>query len=265
VVSMTKPDRNPDDARMSLGDHLDELRRRIIYMLVGLAVTTAACLVFAPELIAFLKRPYADVMLQLGLEPNLAVLDVSAGLTNYLKVSFYAGIVLAAPWLFYQLWAFISAGLYEREKRYVRLAAPLCAGLFVTGAMFFVLLVARQVLFYLLSLSRWLGMVPVITFENHINFMTRMMLVFGLAFQTPVLILGLATTGLLTLKMLHHYRKHVVVVILVLAAVLTPPDPFSQIALAIPMWLLYEFGVGLSYLLVFRRRNRSRAESESRI
>ena len=240
---------------MSLGEHLEELRRRIIYALAGLTAGTAICLYFAPVIIDVLKEPYVEVMKGLGLKGDLAVLDVTAGLTNYLKVSVYAGIVLASPWIVYQLWMFVSAGLHQKEKRYVLLVVPFCALLFVGGVAFFLLVVAESVLRFLLELSKWLGMVPMITFENHIGFMTRLMVVFGLAFQTPLVILTLAATNLVSLKMLHRYRRHVIVVILIVAALSTPPDPFSQLALAIPIWLLYELGVVLVYLL--KRKEKS--------
>ena len=245
----------PDEKRMSVGEHLAELRRRIIYVLVAMTVSTGLGLFFAPRIISLFKRPYVKVMEALGLAPDLAVLDVTEGLVSYLKIALYAGLVLAAPFIFYQVWAFVASGLYDREKRYTRTAAPLCSVLFVGGAMFFLLVVAQRVLYFLLALAKWLGMVPMITFPNFMGFMMRMMVVFGLAFQTPLVILVLGATGLVSVRGLNHYRKHVIVVILALAAMFTPPDPFSQIALGLPMWGLYELGVLLVYLFVRKRRN----------
>jgi Tat protein translocase TatC len=238
---------------MSVGEHLEELRRRIIYVLLGMAVSTGLSLVFAPRIISLLKIPYVNVMERLGLEPNLAVLDVAGGLVSYLKIALYAGLILAAPFILYQVWAFVSVGLYEREKRYVRRSVPFSSVLFVGGVAFFLLVVAQRVLYFLLALAKWLGMVPVITFPNFMSFMMRMMVVFGLAFQTPLAILVLGMTGLVSARALNRYRKHVIVTILALAAMLTPPDPFSQIALGLPMWGLYELGVLLVYLFVRKR------------
>lgn len=252
-------DQQSDEKRMSVGGHLDELRKRLIYIIVASVVSTMGCLYFAPHIIAFLKRPYVSVMTRLGLEPNLAVLDVAAGLANYIKVAFFAGIVIAFPFIFYHVWAFISVGLYRREKHYARLAVPFCTLLFAGGALFFVLVVAERVLYFLLALTVWLGMVPIITFENFLSFMLRMMVVFALAFQSPLVILILVAMGVVTTKTLNRYRRHVIVAILILAALFTPPDPVSQLALAVPMWLLYELGLILAYLLVTRRR-RKRAD-----
>lgn len=245
---------------MSIGEHLEELRRRIIYSLVGVALAMSAGLLLTPRIIEFLKAPYVEQMEAIGQEPNLIVLQVTDGLVNYLRVALYSAIVIASPWVFYQLWMFVVAGLREKEKRYVRRVVPFCSLLFLSGAAFFVLLIADQVLHYLLQMCLWVGTVPMITFENYISFMLRMMVVFGVAFQTPLVILILALIGLVSIRTLNHYRRHAIVVILILAAVFTPPDPFSQVALAVPMWVLYELGVLLAYLAIRARSRRSNIE-----
>ena len=226
---MPETDERHKEARMTVGEHLEELRRRIFYALLGLVAGMVVGLIFARDLIALLKGPYIRVMDKLGLEGDLVVLQATSGLTNYLKVAFYAGLVLGSPWIFYQLWMFVGTGLREREKRYVRWAIPFSTLLFVGGAAFFLWVVSERILHYLLKLTVWLGMNPMVTFENHVSFMLRMMVVFALAFQTPL-------------------------VILILVWMFTPPDPFSMVALAVPMWLLYELGVLLAYLLVGRKR-----------
>ena len=244
---------------MSLGDHLEELRRRIIYALIGLVVGVAAALCFAPYVIAALKRPYVAVMQRYpDLKPDLTALALTTAFTMYMKVALYAGLVVASPWVFYQLWMFVSAGLYSKEKRYVVLAVPFSAALFVGGAVFFLAIVSEPVLHFLIGLSIWLDLVPMITFENYIHFMTGMMVVFGLCFQTPLVILLLGAIGVVTTKTLNRYRRHVIVAIFILAAVFTSPSPVDQIAMAIPMWLLYELGVLLLYLL--SRKKKQHAE-----
>ncbi len=246
-----------DEKRMSLGEHLEELRRRVIYTLLGLFLAGIICLLLAPQLIAILKRPYLAVMKELDLPGQLVVLDVTSGLVNYLKVALYAGIVLASPWIFYQLWAFVALGLYEKEKRYVRLAAPFSTLLFVGGAGFFWAVVAERILYFLLALTNWLGMTPLITFQSHVNFMMRLMVVFGVAFQMPLAILILGATHLVSMEAFRRYRRGVIVGILIVAAMFTPPDPFSQMVLAVPLWVLYEVGVLLVYLFT-RKQKQSR-------
>jgi len=239
---------------MSLAEHLEELRRRLIYMICAVAVAMVICLVFASRIVSLLEGPYLRAMERLGLENRLIVLEVTSGLVTLLKVSFYAGLLVASPVVVHQAWQFVAAGLYERERRYLRRTVPLSAGLFIAGALFYLLVVSEQIIYYLLRLSTWLGMAPKITFDSFISFMLRMMVVFGVGFQTPLAILVLTAAGLVSPAVLHRYRKHVIVVILTLAALLTPPDPFSQIVLAVPMWLLYELGVLLSWLYVRKRR-----------
>ena len=254
-----KPPEGEDPGRMSLGEHLDELRRRILYALAGIVVGMGAMLYFTPDLIEFLRTPYAKVMTDHGLQPELTVLDVTAGFTIYIKVALYAGLLAASPWVFYQLWMFVSAGLHAREKRYVLFAVPFSAVLFVCGVAFFLLVVAMPILHFFIGVSTWLGVTPMITFENHIGFMTRFMVIFGLGFQTPLVILLLGLMGLVTTKTLNKYRRHVIVAMFILGALMTSPSPIDQIALALPMWMLYELGVLLVY--VFQRRRAKDAEA----
>jgi sec-independent protein translocase protein TatC len=123
--------------------------------------------------------------------------------------------------------------------------------LFIAGAAFYLFVMALPMLRFLIGFGNWLGVKPVVTLDEHIHLMTMMMLVCGLMFQTPLAVLILAKMGLVTLKTLNHYRRHVVVAILIIAAVATPsPSPVDQVVLAVPMWLLYELGVLLVYLLI---------------
>lgn len=246
---MPDPEGEFDKTRMSLGEHLDELRRRVIYALIGLSAAIIVALFCGRWFVDVFRLPYVRVMQETGREPLLTVLALSTGFTMYLKISLIAAAIMASPWIFYQIWMFISAGLYPGERRYVFFAAPVSAGLFICGAMFFLFVTAVPILKFFIFFSDWMGLKLVITFDNYINMMISMILVFGLGFQTPLLVLLLARMGIVSLDRLRRYRRHVMVIIVILAALLTPPDPLSQIALALPMWLLYEFGVLLVRLL----------------
>ncbi len=237
---------------MSLADHLEELRRRLFYALIGLFVATVGGLFFGRTLIQILSIPYNNV----AGDEGLAVLTVSAGVTAYFKVSLLGGIIVASPWIFYQFWMFISVGLYQRERRYVNSTLPFAVVLFLAGAAFFYFLVAERVLAFLLGFSESMGLEPVITLGSYISFITLMMVVMGLGFQMPLVILVLTRTGLVDRATLGSYRKHVIVGILITCAILTPPDIFSQLALAIPIWLLFELGLLLSYLSMGKKKSR---------
>jgi Tat protein translocase TatC len=186
-------------------------------------------------------------------DEELAVPAVASGFTTYFGVALIAGLVLASPWVFGQLWMFISAGLYKRERRYVYYAVPASAILFAGGALFFLFVVSVPLMRFFIAFNAWMGVKRVIMLKDHIHFVTRLMLVFGLAFQTPIVVFLLAKMGLVSLKTLNRYRRHVVIGSLILAAMLTSPSPIDQIALALPMWILYEAGVLLAYLFAFRK------------
>ncbi len=234
---------------MAIGEHLEELRRRVLYALGGLIVGMVVAFFFGGKILAVLEYPYRQVMTELGQDPSLWVFNASAGFMIYMKVSLIGGLILSAPWIFYQFWAFASAGLYWRERRYVLIAVPLSALLFVTGSMFFLLVAALPLLRFFLQFNQSLGIETRLTLNNHISMMTGMMLAFGLGFQLPLVVALLGAMGLVSPKTLSRYRRHVIVILLIFAALVTSPSPVDQVMLALPMWLLYELGILLVWLM----------------
>lgn len=235
-------------ATMTLGEHLEELRRRLIYAMLGLLVGMVVALVFGRQILAILESPYRRVMTRYGLDPKLSVLQSQAGFLIYLRVALISGMIFASPWIFYQLWKFVAAGLYRRERRVVMRAVPFSAALFVAGAIFFLLVVSERLLTFFTLFNNWLGVKAIVTQKDHIRFMTTLMLVFGLGFQTPLVVFVLGKVGIVSLKTLRRYRRHVIVMFLIVAAFATSPSPIDQIALALPMWLLYELGILLVWM-----------------
>ena len=235
---------------MSLGDHLDELRSRLIYALAGLAICTIISLAFSRYIITFLQIPYVAIM---G-NKSLQALALAEGFVSYVKIALITGLIISSPWVFYHLWMFVAAGLYQKEQKYIRLAVPFSAILFVAGALFFIFVVAPLSIGFLVKFNRWIGLNSNITFKNYISFVTTLMLVFGMAFQTPTAIFFLNRTGLVSIKALCKSRKYVLLVIFIVAAMATPPDVVSQVTLAVPLYLLFEFGILISYLANRRKR-----------
>jgi sec-independent protein translocase protein TatC len=233
------------DSTMSLGDHLEELRMRILLALGGLAVGVVVSLFFGKWIIAFIQRPYVEA---LGEDAHLQTLAPTQGFVSYVKIATISGLILTSPWVFYHLWMFVAAGLYRQERRYVRISVPFSAALFVAGALFFIFVVAELGLRFLVAVDKWLGLESNWTFPLYVSFITSLMLVFGIAFQTPLAIFLLTKTGLVSIEALKRSRKYVLLVIVIVSAMATPPDVYSQIALAIPLYLLYELGILLSYL-----------------
>ena len=250
------------DSAMSLADHLDELRRRLILSIAGLVIAIIFCLFFGKQIIAFIEKPYIASM---GASARLQVLSPAEGFTSYMQVAGVSGIILASPWIFYQLWMFVSAGLYSRERRYVYMAVPFSATLFIAGTMLFFFLIAPLTLQFFVYFNReFLGVDSNFTFPSYISFMAIMMLIFGLAFQTPIAIFFLIKTGLVSIKAIRKIRRYVILGVVVIAAAVIPgSDPFSLFATVIPMYLLFELGVLLGYISERRRAKRESSEYES--
>ncbi len=246
---------------MSLGDHLEELRLRLLLALAGLLVAVIVCLFFGTIIISFIEKPYVAA---LGKEARLQSLAPADGFTSYMEISGVAGVVISSPWIFYQFWMFISAGLYHHEKRYVYMVVPFSAALFVVGALFFIFTVAPITLQFLVMFNRdFLGVDSNFTFQNYISFIATMMLVFGLAFQTPIAIFFLNKIGLVSIKVLHNSRRFVILGIVVVAAAVIPgSDVFSLFAMAIPMYLLFELGILLCYFFN-RKQNIIQADTNN--
>jgi len=253
--------RDPSDTTMSLGDHLEELRARLILAIIGLVLGSIACLIFGPYLIRFIELPYTNLKAEYNLE-DLKVLAPADAFMAYMKISMIAGLILSSPWVFYQLWMFVAAGLYDHERRYVRTTVPFSVILFVAGAMFFLFGVAPLSLEFFLRFGRFINVEPAWTLGLYVSFMTTLMLVFGLGFQTPIALFILYKTGLVSIGAFRKSRRYVLLGIFVVAAVATPgPDVISQVALAIPLYSLFELGILLCSL---SERKKKRKEKEKK-
>jgi sec-independent protein translocase protein TatC len=247
--------KDPLGSTMSLGDHLEELRMRLLLTLAGLALGFIICLIFGKYIILFIKSPYNTAI---GEDAILTTLAPAEVIISYVKICLVSGLILSSPWVFYQLWMFIATGLYPNEKRYVHIAVPFSVVLFVTGALFFVLVVAPICLRFFIKFNESLGLARNWTLQYYVSFVSRLTLVFGIAFQTPTAIFFLNRAGLVSLKTLTSSRKYVVLIIVIVAAMATPPDAVSQITLAIPLYILFELGVLLSYIAGRKEASKSK-------
>jgi sec-independent protein translocase protein TatC len=178
--------------------------------------------------------------------PLLATMGATEGLMVYLKVSIYCGILMASPWIFYQLWMFVAAGLYPQEKRLVHVSLPLSLGLFLAGVALCEFVVIPAALSYLLSINEWLGYEPDLRLNEWLSFAIWTPLVFGLAFQAPVVMVALQRVGIVSVEFYRKQRRMAYFLLAVLAIPLAAtPDAFGMLSLAIPLWILYEFGIWL--------------------
>lgn len=240
---------------MSLGDHLEELRYRLVRSVLAAGVGVVVCLIFGRKLLGIVASPFENAMKLAGLDPQMQAIQLPEQFMVYLKTGIVFGLLFSCPIIFYHIWAFISAGLYRREQKYVYAVAPASALLFVTGAVFFILVVAPMTITFFVSFNTGIEFVKVnITLQSYVNFVLSLTLVFGLAFQMPIAIIFAEKMGIVTIENLIKARRFMILGLLVAAAIITPPDVISQIALAVPLYLLFEGSILVCWLL--RRRKR---------
>jgi len=180
---------------------------------------------------------------------SLAPLETA---TIFFMVCLVAGLVIASPWVFYQLWAFVAAGLYRHERHYVTKFLPVSLGLFLSGVFLCFFWVLPVTLTFLLEFNVWLGIEPTLRLADWMSFATILPLIFGICFQTPLVMLFLALIGIFTSADFRSKRRIAILVMMVIGAVITPSqDPISMLMLAVPMILLYEIGI----VMVVRRES----------
>ncbi len=178
-----------------------------------------------------------------GKPPSLATMGVMEAFMVYMKVCAVCGIVLGSPWIFYHLWAFVAAGLYPQEKRYVHVYLPLSLVLFLAGVFMCEFLVIPKAIQGLLWFNEWLGLEPDLRLNEWLSFALLLPLVFGLSFQTPLVMLFLAKIGVMDVESFRKKRRIAWFGMAIFAAIITPIDALSMIMLWIPMCGLYELGI----------------------
>ncbi len=292
---------------MTIGEHLEELRRRLFIGLMGFGVACGICFIFGRHVLSIFCWPLVRKLHEHHLSANTYTFEVSEGFMTYVQISLISALAISGPWLIYQLWKFVAAGLYAKERKYVTRYVPLSIGLLISGMVFLYFCVLPMVLEFFLSftlsipsvygdtptdplpVNQWtipivkgdptsplpgqvwideltnqvkiytkngvntlaLGSenlaVPLITISDYISLVLRLLLIFGLAFQLPLVVMALVKVGIVDLPTLRTYRRHIYFVITVLAAVITPGDVVTaMVALLIPMIVLYELGLILA-------------------
>ena len=231
---------------MTLGEHLAELRRRVVLSVLAFSVTVVVAWVLYPHILHFLQQPYCRVA---GAHRcQLYITDPLGGLALRVKVSAYGGLFLASPVFLWQVWRFITPGLYRNEKRY---AVPFVAAsilLFAGGAVLAYVSFAHALQF--LGSVGGPSLQQIYDPNKYLGLIIALMTVFGLTFEFPVILVSLELVGVLTPRRLASWRRWAIVTIVVFAAVITPSgDPFSMLALALPMYVFYEVSILIGKLL----------------
>ena len=235
---------------MSLMEHLEELRNRIFWIAGYLVLGFIVAYIFHVKLYDMVQKPVTD----LGLQLNFT--HPTDGLNLYLKTSFVGGAIIASPFILYQVWLFISPGMYANEKKYVWPFMAATIGLFLSGAWFgyrYVLPGAIKVL--VLQFGK--AFHPILTIEDYTGFFLAVILGLGITFELPILIFFLALFGIVDGKFLLKHFRYAVLAIFLIAAVICPtPDPIGMCLFATPMLVLYFLGVAVAFLVHPNRRNK---------
>jgi len=231
-----------DEKKIPLTAHLQELRKRLFLSFIAVGVGFVLCYALADTLFNILAFPLLKVMPAGG---TLVFTSVAEAFFTYMKVAFIAGLILASPFVLYQVWAFVAPGLYRNEKRYVVPFLFLGSFFFALG-IFFGYFVAIPIGFKFLLGYATDFIKPMPSMKEYLSFSVKFLLAFGLVFEFPVVLLLLSKIGVVDAKKLARQRKYAILLIFVFAAVMTPPDLISQVLMALPLMGLYELSIILS-------------------
>lgn len=246
------------DGRMALSDHLRELRARLMRSAIFLTIAFTVAIFFYDELLTLVMEPYNDARLQLGqdVETSAYVKGATGPLLLQLKLCGVAAIVVSSPYWLSQIWGFVVPGLHANEKKWSRVFAAVAGPLFIIGVLtaYYVLPKGLEVL---------IGFTPgnlanLVEFGEYFSFFTRMMLVFGVAFEIPLFVIMLNLAGIVSGAALGKYRPWIIIGTMVFAAVATPStDPFSMLMLALPMLVLFAIAEVIARTVDRLRRRRA--------
>lgn len=235
------------DNSLSLVEHLEELRKRIIICLAVVLGMSIICYFFVDDVLLLLIKPVG----------KLVFLRPTEAFQTRLKIAFYSAIFISMPVIIHQLWGYVKPALLEKEKKFLYLVVPAAYLLFVAGVVFSFYAVIPVGIKFLLAYGTE-NIQPLISLSEYVSFVLIFLLAFGMVFQTPLFILFLTKLGVITPAWLSSNRKYAVLVIFILSGILTPgPDIFSQFLMAIPTLLLYEAGIIISKFVSVGKQTRT--------
>jgi sec-independent protein translocase protein TatC len=241
------------EEKTSFISHLEELRKRIIICLVAIGAGFGICCFFDKKIVDIIMKPLINAM-PLGTDRSIQFQGAEAFFAN-LKVSFFAGISLAAPVILYEIWCFISPGLYNKEKKYVFPFVLFSTLLFLSGVLFCYFLALPVAFQFFMSYTSE-TMKPLNYLGQNLSLILKMLLAFGILFQLPIFMFFLSKIGIVNVRMLSRNRKYAILVIFIIAAVITPTgDAVTQTITALPLYILYELSIVLIW--AFNRKKES--------
>jgi len=230
-----------DSKKLSILEHLQELRKRLIKCVIAVLITTIISFVFAKHIFNVLILPAEGI--------NLVYIEMTEMIGTYMRVCLVSGIILAMPFLIYQFLMFVSPGLTPKEKRSVYLIFPWIALMFAAGVVFSYFILIPPATKFLISFGSDIA-TPQIKIGNYISIVARLLLAIGLVFEMPVITTFLSRLGIITPRWLSDKRKSAIIIAFILAAIITPTfDPVNQTLVAAPLIILYEMSIWLAKLV----------------
>lgn len=243
-VAKEDSEETSEDSTMSILEHLEELRNRLIKIFIAAAFGFSVCYWMSEWIFFLLMKPLVAALPEGN---KLIFTGVTEGFFTYLKVGIIAGIFLVSPYIIYQIWAFVAPGLFKKEKHILIPISIISAVFFVGGALFGYFVVFPFGFQFLIGKfsSEFVQAMPSI--KEFLSLATKMLIAFGIIFELPLVILVLARLGIVNHKMLRKYQKYAILATFVVGAMLTPPDVITQAMMAGPLIILYEISIWVSY------------------
>ncbi len=237
----TEEEKNREQ-RLPISEHLEELRSRIIKSIIIIIGLFFVNWFFKSRILDIIKKPHSVTMKNLGLPESLQVLSYQEGFYAYIKLCLIASVFMAYPLILFQIWSFVKGGLFKKERKYVKTFAPISYIAFITGVLFGYYFLIPYGLQFLIKILGG-GIQPMITMSQYISLVTLLTLALGIVFQLPLVMLFISKIGMVKAEDFVKWRMYAILIIFILAAVITPPDPFTQVMTALPMIILYEVGI----------------------
>jgi sec-independent protein translocase protein TatC len=249
----------PEEERMPLTSHLEELRTRLIRILIAVGIGFGVCYLFKDWSFRVITKPLVDTLPAQG---SLIFTGLPEAFFIHMKIAFFASLLFTAPYTLFEIWRFVSPGLYSNEKKYVLPFVFFSTILFAAGVLFGYFVALPPAFGFFVSFSTDF-LKPMISFKEYLDLTLKFLLAFGLSFEMPVFIFFLAKIGIVNAKMLSKQRRYAILVIFIVAAILTPsPDALSQILMAIPLIFLYEGSIFVAKFAVRKKPESEEAEAK---
>ena len=228
-----------EDKKMTLVEHFAELRKRIIIIIVFVIIFSVISYIYVEEIIDFLTRI---------MDEELVYISPAEAFLTQIKVSIFAGFIVALPIILYQIWSFVLPALKKNERKYLTLLVPVSYILFLAGTVFALIVIIPFGIRFFLGFSSS-DLQAMFSIRNYISFVIAIVIPFGLVFQLPLLVFFLTKINLINSHLLARKRKYIIIIMLLLAAILTPPDIISQIMMVVPLLVLYEGSIILAKII----------------